>query len=64
MHKLYHIKDCDGTFDQNKAFGRVLSLETKHIFSFDLSKCSDRLPVRLQVDILDLIFGDPSIALS
>jgi len=54
----------DGTFDQHAPLDRLVKLyDGKHKFScFDLSAATDRLPIRVQRDILNIAvykgFGD------
>nr|UPW42172.1 MAG: putative RNA dependent RNA polymerase [Jiangsu mito-like virus 11] len=54
----------DGTFDQLKPLkilqDKIVSgeLKTSAIYSYDLSSATDRLPIRVQRDILSLIFGE------
>jgi hypothetical protein len=50
--------DSDGTFDQLRPVRRLLEDKSKKLFSFDLSAATDRLPVDLQVDLLNLLYGD------
>ena len=49
----------DGTFDQDASYDRVQrkSLEAKGIYCADLSAATDRLPLLLQENILNSIFG-------
>jgi len=46
--------DCDGTFDQDGALARFMEKRdsTQKFYSFDLSSATDRLPMKLQTDIL------------
>jgi len=46
--------DCDGTFDQDGALARFMERRdsTQKFYSFDLSSATDRLPMKLQTDIL------------
>jgi hypothetical protein len=47
----------DGTFNQLKPIKRIMSFnKVKGLYSLDLSAATDRLPVRLQAHILDLLF--------
>jgi len=53
----------DGTFDQIKPL-KILQekiikgeLQTSAIYSYDLSAATDRLPIKVQRDILSLLFG-------
>jgi hypothetical protein len=48
----------DGTFDQLKPFNKLIlnkDLEGVKFHSFDLSAATDRLPIDLQRDILNLL---------
>jgi hypothetical protein len=49
----------DGTFDQEAAFKRCLekSVINRSVYSVDLSSATDRLPIDLQVGILDALSG-------
>lgn len=51
----------DGTFDQELAYKRALdkSIEYRSVYSVDLSSATDRLPIDLQVGILDKLTGAP-----
>jgi len=55
----------DGTFDQNLAFERSCQKATKYgcSYGYDLSAATDRLPIKLQGDILASLFGK-EVALS
>lgn len=59
----------DGTFDQLGPLKRLQKrllegeLKTPAIYSYDLSAATDRLPIRVQRDVLSLIFG-PAFALA
>lgn len=47
----------DGTFNQLRPIHRLLSFEkVKGLYSLDLSAATDRLPVRLQAQLLDILF--------
>lgn len=54
--------DC--TFDQDAGFARVLQLTkvSKELYSIDLSKATDRLPLKLQTRLIALLVGDEDIA--
>nr|UPW42121.1 MAG: putative RNA dependent RNA polymerase [Yunnan mito-like virus 30] len=59
---LFQILDNlpnDGKKDQKAAFERACSKATKYncCFGYDLSAATDRLPIKLQVDILTSLFG-------
>jgi hypothetical protein len=49
----------DGTFDQDASFGRVLAKAKlfERAYSVDLSSATDRLPVGLQENLLNSLFG-------
>lgn len=49
----------DGTFDQDAARRRCREKAVKYncAFGYDLSAATDRLPIKLQVDILAGLFG-------
>jgi hypothetical protein len=49
--------DQDGTFDQLKPLDLLLSKvsEGQVLHSFDLSAATDRLPIKLQADILNIL---------
>lgn len=51
----------DGTFDQDASFARALekSISFRSCYSVDLSSATDRLPIDLQVGILDKLVGLP-----
>jgi hypothetical protein len=55
---LKENSQTDGTFDQNSAFKRILSIRSKRMYSFDLSSATDRMPVYLQFLLIKQIFGD------
>lgn len=46
---------CDGTFDQSRALTLLMRKRTRghKFYSYDLSAATDRLPIRLQSDILN-----------
>jgi len=47
----------DGTFDQDKPLDILLSKDIQStIYSFDLSAATDRLPMEIQKDILNIIY--------
>lgn len=49
----------DGTFDQDASFARALEKAVLYncAYSVDLSSATDRLPIDLQVRIIDIIYG-------
>lgn len=54
----------DGTYDQDGAFEKVLEFTRRRLplFSIDLSKATDRLPLKIQVKLMSLLVGDKDIA--
>lgn len=50
----------DGTFNQDRSFERSMEKAKKYnmAFAFDLSSATDRLPIKLQIRILDLMYKD------
>lgn len=57
FRKLKKIEE-DGTFDQTKAFNDLISRLSRvkpKLYGFDLSAATDRLPIQLQMDILNHI---------
>jgi hypothetical protein len=67
LHKyLFQILDKipnDGTLNQDACVKRAQekALHAEKVYSFDLSAATDRLPIRLQSQILDSITGIPGI---
>lgn len=57
---LEQLKDCDGTFDQDGALDNFISksndAKSDTFHSFDLSAATDRIPIRLQKDILNTLY--------
>jgi len=51
------LLEQDGTFDQLKPVKSLLKRENVHLFSFDLSSATDRLPVLVQEILLQPILG-------
>lgn len=47
--------DQDGTFDQHRPFNNLIESGNGKFFSFDLSAATDRLPIELQRDILNIL---------
>lgn len=47
----------DGTFDQDGPLRTLMATDPKHLFSFDLSAATDRLPITIQVELLSYIFN-------
>lgn len=59
LFKVLRNFKSDGTFDQLRPVRRLLEDKSiKKLYSFDLSAATDRLPVDLQVDLLNLLYGD------
>jgi hypothetical protein len=56
MKCLENNSRTDGTYNQNSAFQRILSVKSKYMFSFDLSKASDRIPLYCQNVLISHIF--------
>lgn len=57
---LRTINHIDGTFDQHYPLNLLIDNEelTEKFYCYDLSAATDRLPVKLQVQILNLLLGD------
>jgi len=56
LFKLLKGIEQDGTFDQMKPFNKLLEGDSNEKFySFDLSAATDRLPIELQRDILNVL---------
>jgi len=51
----------DGTFDQDASVRRCIEKSNKSFksFGYDLSAATDRLPIDLQVSVLEAIIGLP-----
>jgi len=51
----------DGTFDQDASVRRCIEKSNKSCksFGYDLSAATDRLPIDLQVSVLEAIIGLP-----
>lgn len=59
IFRILELIEEDGTFDQMKPVKRVLSrngYKNVKYYSFDLSAATDRLPIILQKDILNILF--------
>jgi len=55
---LKKLEDCDGTFDQDGVLNNLIKKTSgKNVtyHSFDLSAATDRIPIELQVDILNAL---------
>jgi len=53
---LARIKE-DGTFDQLFPLSQIVKFGYKKFWSFDLSSATDRLPISLQVILLEPLLG-------
>jgi hypothetical protein len=58
---LSHLP-MDGTFDQLSPLSRFKDLVTKERFSFDLSAATDRLPIKLQIQIMKHLYDNEQLA--
>jgi hypothetical protein len=47
----------DGTFDQAKPLRVLIAKGHLDVFSFDLSAATDRLPIKIQIQILSNLIG-------
>jgi hypothetical protein len=65
LFRILKMIPNDSTFDQIRGINRInekiRKFSLKKVFSFDLSAATDRLPIDLQVSILNLIVGDRAI---
>lgn len=61
---LKHNSHTDATFDQKAGFARLLKVRSKGMWSFDLSKASDRIPAYLQYVLIKQIFRNKELALT
>lgn len=59
---LSHIP-MDGTFDQLSPIKNFSALESKERYSFDLSAATDRLPIKLQIQIMTHLFNNKQLAI-
>lgn len=59
LFKLLRIIPNDGTFDQNASVRRGMdkAVLSSCAYSFDLSAATDRLPIDLQVSLINMLFG-------
>jgi hypothetical protein len=59
IFKLLEKLPNDGTFDQEASFRRCQEKATtfRSAYSIDLSSATDRLPLRIQADVLDVLTG-------
>jgi hypothetical protein len=54
---------ADGTFNQVRQFERITKLSKGHkTFCFDLSKATDRFPIKLQITLLSALVN-PTFAM-
>jgi hypothetical protein len=62
LFQLLKALPQDGTFDQSAPLTLLLKkYPGVRYYSYDLSAATDRLPVRLQAQILDLVLGLPGV---
>lgn len=61
LFKLLKLLPNDGTFDQDASVKRSIEKSSKSCcaYSFDLSSATDRLPLTIQIDILDKLMPIP-----
>jgi len=52
LMKILGSLPCDTTFDQNRGFERILSKKVGWMVSYDISKFTDRVPLKLQTTML------------
>uniref|UniRef100_A0A2V0RBH0 RdRp n=1 Tax=viral metagenome TaxID=1070528 RepID=A0A2V0RBH0_9ZZZZ len=52
LMKILKSLPCDTTFNQNKGFERILSKQVGWMVSYDISKFTDRVPLKLQTTML------------
>jgi len=53
LMKILKSLPNDSTYDQNKGFERILRLTVRWMVSYDISKFTDRIPLRLQSTMLE-----------
>lgn len=58
LGEILRIIPQDGTFDQLAPVNKLLSTGVKTIYSFDLTAATDRLPIKLQTQVIGLLLGD------
>jgi len=58
IFKLLESLPSDGTFDQMRPIQRLIELDKRRYWSYDLSAATDRLPVFLQAAVLNHLLGD------
>lgn len=60
LFSLLKIVPNDGTFDQDASVNRssAKSMKSGCAYSFDLSAATDRLPIKIQIAILNVFFGN------
>jgi len=65
LFRILKMIPNDSTFDQIRGINRIKEkirkFSLKKVYSFDLSAATDRLPIDLQVSILNLIVGNQEI---
>lgn len=55
LYEILRTIRQDGTFDQTAPLQRMLEIRRSKLFSYDLSAATDRLPVLLQVQVLETL---------
>lgn len=55
-HILSNIKQ-DGTYDQSKPLYDLMNKKLNNLYSFDLSAATDRLPIKLQSQVISFLYG-------
>jgi phage FluMu protein gp41 len=58
LSEILKIIPQDGTFDQLAPINKLLSTGVKTIYSFDLTAATDRLPLKLQTQVIALLLGE------
>lgn len=70
IFKILRSLPMDGTFDQNRPVQHLKDLhlnrtsDEHRFYSYDLSAATDRLPLKLQQQVLGTLFGDLEIPTS
>jgi hypothetical protein len=64
LASIIKVMRTDGTFDQDGQFNRLLQMTAgrKDVYSLDLSKATDRLPLAAQVSMLTHLLGNKTVA--
>lgn len=57
LFRLLSNIDQDGTFNQHKPVKALIERGLMNLYSFDLSAATDRLPIAIQVDVLNTLYG-------